>query len=145
MTKARARNIFVSIFLVSLAVQLICVVAVYVSGAIYPSDLTSILAKLLGIYAVPLAIIFGAVFATGKSVRRSVQISPALFGIASALVILWNLAFVWRSVLFCVAGFDARITDQTEYLVSYFDVVAGGGSFLLAGVLAFFFGKAESA
>jgi len=105
-----------------------------VRDRMWPEDLLALVLKLLGIYSVPLGIILGGIFAQPKGPLHD---PPA--GVAWAALLLaaiWNLPLVWRSISFGLAQ-----QDSVGDLIKYLDSVASASSFLVAGVLAFFFAK----
>jgi len=140
MTVTRARVILVGIFLVSLVIQVGVVVATYVEGAIAAKDLSSLLPKLLAIYSVHLAVIFGGIFAQIRATKQ-VNVQPMPFWIATVVAALWNLLLLWRSVAFGVAGFNVNIEDSVSSFSTYLDDASKASSFLVVGALAFFFTK----
>jgi hypothetical protein len=56
------------------------------------------------------------------------------------LAVLWNLLLIARFLAFCFAE-----RDSVGALVQYLDSVATSSSFLVAGVVVFFFGKGTAA
>jgi hypothetical protein len=49
---------------------------------------------------------------------------------------MWNLLLAWRSISFSIAA-----QDSVSDLIKYLDSIASSSSFLVAGVLTFFFAK----
>ena len=140
MTTTRARVVLVGTFLVSLVIQVGVVVATYVEGAIASKDLTSLLLKLLAIYSVHLAVIFGGIFAQTQTTNH-VNVPTVSFWIATVVAAIWNLLLLWRSIAFGVAGFNVNIEDSVLSFATYLDDVSKASSFLVVGALAFFFTK----
>ena len=121
-----------SIFLASLILQLGAFLAI--RSKMWPEDLLNLVLKLLGIYSVQLSVVLAGIFAQP---RAGLADPPAgLAWTALLLTTLWNLLLVWRSVSFSVAA-----QDSVGDLIKYIDTVASASSFLVAGVIAFFFGK----
>jgi protein-S-isoprenylcysteine O-methyltransferase Ste14 len=132
MTMNQARFGLMSIFLASLILQLGAFLAI--RSKMWPEDLLNLVLKLLGIYSVQLSVVLAGIFAQP---RAGLADPPAgLAWTALLLTTLWNLLLVWRSVSFSVAA-----QDSVGDLIKYIDTVASASSFLVAGVIAFFFGK----
>jgi len=123
-----------SIFLLSLLVQLGSFFLV--RTRMWPDEFQDLLLKLLAIYSVQLGVVLGGIFAQPKSPLADP--APWLVWTALLLVLIWNLLLVWRSLAFTLAGAE---TDSVADLIKYLDGVSSAGSFLVAGGLAFFFGK----
>jgi hypothetical protein len=132
MTMNRARFSLLAIFLAFLVAQLISFLLM--NQRLWPDELSTIVLKLLAIYAVYLGVILGGIFAHPQRILE--QPSPATAWTAILVSVLWNLLLVWRSVLFCLAN-----QDSVGELIKYLDTVASAGSFLVAGALGFFFAK----
>lgn len=133
MTPTRARSLLLCIFILCLVLQ--CGVLVLNQSAMWPEDLLKSLLTLLKLYSVPLAVIFGGIFARpGGATGPSAGVSWAAVLVASC----WNLLLVWRTIAFGLASQDS-VSDLTKYL----EDVSSAASFLVAGMLAFFFGKSS--
>lgn len=144
MTVTRARVVLVSLFLISLIVQAVAIIITYSEEAISNKDLSSLITKLLSVYAVHLAVIFGGIFAQQRNASqkgRSARVPGLAFWLAIVLAVIWNLLLVWRSVVFGMAAFDVSSEDNVGHLSNYMDTIASSGSFLVAGALTFFFSK----
>jgi len=128
----RVRFGLLAIFAFGLAIQMAAFLAV--SGKMWPEDLQSLIVKLLGLYAAPLGVILGGMFAQPKGPLA--EPPAALGGAALFLAVLWNLLLAWRSLSFSFATQDSA-TDVIKYMES----VSGASTFLVAGMLAFFFAK----
>lgn len=106
----------------------------HVRNAMWPEEFQTVLLRILGIYSAQLGIVLGAIFARPKAPSSN---PPAgLAWTALALALFWNLLLAWRTIAFSVSE-----QDSTTDLIEYFDSIAAGSSFLVAGALAFFFGK----
>ena len=140
MTIARARVSIVAVFLACLVVQAAAVILAYSKDAIAYGDLASLVTKLLAVYSVHLAVIFGGMFAQ-HSEDEPVLAPPVAFWLALVLAVMLNLLLAWRSVLFTVAAFDSSRDDSVEHLMSYIETISSASSFLVAGALTFFFAK----
>ena len=132
MSMNQARFGLMGIFLAGLVLQ----IGAYfvVRNQLWSDDFHSLLLKLLGVYSVQLGVVLGGIFAQGGA--RLEDPPTALAWSALALAALWNLLLVWRSISFSVAAQDS-VGDMLKYL----DTIASGGSFLVAGVVTFFFGR----
>ena len=143
---ARARTWLVWTFIIGLSIQCLAVIAAFTSRAISTADLIDLLKRLLSIYSIHFAVILGSVFGKSGAVSKAHGAeSDAIlaFRVALTLSVLWNLMLIWRTLQFGVHAFDTQSTDRTDLLVSYLEAVASASSFLVAGALAFFFGKSQ--
>jgi len=132
MSMNQARFGLMGIFLGSLALQLGAFFLI--SEKMWPDDLLTLVLKLLGIYSVQLSVVLGGIFAQPKAPLAA---PPAgLTWTALILATLWNLLLVWQSISFTLRP-QASLGDLLKYL----DEIASASSFLVVGVLAFFFGK----
>ena len=119
-------------FLLGLVVQLGALI--HVRNAMFPEEFQSVLIRLLSIYSAQLGVILGGIFAQSG---RSAENPPAgVAATALALALLWNVLLAWRTIDFSIAG-----QDSPSDLMKYLDSIAASSSFLVAGALAFFFGK----
>jgi len=132
MTMNRARYGLMGIFAASLVIQLTCFFVV--RGRMWPEDFNGLILKLLEIYSAQLGLVLGGIFSQINNPRSDPP--AAICWTAMTLVTLWNLLLVGRSMSFSVAQQDSA-TD----LIKYFDTVGSGSAFLVAGAVAFFFGK----
>ena len=129
-----SRAILLSIFAGALVIECIAMSVAGYRGVIYSSDVTNLIVKLLAVYSVHFAVMIGGIFAT---TRRSAARPTALArGIAFALASIWNLLLLVRIVAFAAAD-----TDSIVELDRYLTLISAGGSFLVAGMLAYFFAK----
>ena len=133
MNLTRTRYALIWIFIVFLAMQLGCLFIA--RGRMWPEEFTSIVQKLLATYAAQLGLVLGAVFAKQKASTGNPQLG--LSWVALILAIIWNLLLAARTISFSLAQQDS-IAD----LIKYFDTVGPAGAFLVAGAIAYFFGKA---
>lgn len=132
MSMNQARFGLMGIFLVSLTLQL---VAVFLTrNRMWPDEFLPLVLKLLGIYSVQLGVVLGGIFSQPKAPLA--EPPSGLTWIAFALVTLWNLLLAWRSISFSIVA-----QDSVSDLVKYLDSIASSSSFLVAGVLTFFFAK----
>lgn len=132
MSMNRARFGLMGIFLVSLVLQL---VAVFLArNKMWPEELLPLVLKLLGIYSVQLGVVLGGIFSQPRAPLA--EPPSGLTWTAFVLVTMWNLLLAWRSISFSFAAQDS-VSDLTKYL----DSIASSSSFLVAGVLTFFFTK----
>jgi hypothetical protein len=136
MSMNHARFGLMGVFLISLMVQL---GAFFLArGRMWPEEFQGLILKVLAIYSVQLGVVLGGIFAQPRT-----ALADPPRGLAwSALLLagLWNLLLVARSISFSFATEDSA-TD----LMKYIDAIGSGGAFLVAGVLAFFFGKGTGA
>jgi hypothetical protein len=132
MSMNQARFGLMGIFLVSLVLQL---VAIFLTrNRMWPEELLSLVLKLLGIYSVQLGVVLGGIFSQPRGPLA--EPPSGLTWTAFALVTMWNLLLAWRSISFGIAA-----QDSVSDLIKYLDSIASSSSFLVAGVLTFFFAK----
>jgi hypothetical protein len=132
MSMNQARFGLMGIFLVSLTLQL---VAVFLTrNRMWPDEFLPLVLKLMGIYSVQLGVVLGGIFSQPRAPLA--EPPSGLTWIAFILVTLWNLLLAWRSISFSIAA-----QDSVSDLIKYLDSIASSSSFLVAGVLTFFFAK----
>jgi hypothetical protein len=109
-------------------------VVVVLNGAdVFPDELQASLLKILSIYSVPLAAILGGIFAQRKKISGA---SAGECWAALTVAAFWNLLLLWRTFALLFSEHDT-ISDLMKYLES----ISSAASFLIVGVLAYFFGK----
>jgi hypothetical protein len=128
----RARFGLLGIFLGSLVVQLIIFFAL--RQRMWPEDFQALVAKALAIYSVHVGVILGGIFTRPKG--RFPKAAAPLAWTALSLAALWNLLLLGRT-----ASFGMASEDSPTELIKYFEAIGSGGSFLVSGVMVFFFGK----
>jgi hypothetical protein len=134
MSMNRVRFGLMSVFLLSLAAQLAALFLV--RTRMWPNEFQDLLLKLLAIYSVQLGVVLGGIFAQSRNPLADP--APALAWAALLLAVIWNLLLVSRSLLFAFAGAEG---DSVTDLMKYLEGISSASSFLVAGGLAFFFGK----
>jgi hypothetical protein len=136
MTMNQARFALLGVFVGCLVVQL---GAFFMTRSkMWPEDFLSLTLKLLAIYSVQLGVVIGGIFAQPRTPMAD---PPAgLTWTALALAALWNFLLVWRSVSFSIAP-----QDSVGDLIKYIDTIGAGSSFLVSGVVTFFFGRGTEA
>jgi hypothetical protein len=130
----QARVGIVAVFVLGLVIQAVFVILPFLRGYIDSDDVQALLLKLLDVYSVHLAVVFGGIFGQARSGRISV--SRAAFWVAFILAVIWNLLLLWRSLSFGLMSIGT-VKDLKEYL----EAVASASSFLVAGSLAYFFSE----
>ena len=121
-----------SIFMISLLLQLFLIAVDYGRNAIYPDDLRNLVVRFLAIYSVPLGVVISGIFAKSAP---STQLAPKrAFWVAISLAAVWNLLIVGRTLLFTISA-----TDKVNALVEYVDAVVATSSFLTVAALTYFF------
>jgi hypothetical protein len=134
-TVKRVRVSLIIILLAALFIELLCVILPVRSGWIESEESTKLVVRILSIYAAPLGIILGGVFAdSGREARRANDIEKWL---ALTVVSGWNLLLLWRCLFFYLVVEQNAVKHLNEYL----DAVTGASTFLIAGALAYFFTK----
>ena len=133
------------IFLAGLILATTPFLVAYGRGSIASSDLESILVSVLATYATPLAVILAGVFG-GEPKKAQRSQTPGLgkrLKFAVALAVLWNCMILWRTSLFFVRVTDDLFDDPHEIstVLQYIDLLSKSSSFLVAGALAWLFGK----
>jgi hypothetical protein len=134
-TNERARYSLLALFVCFLVVHLAAFAANY--KRMWPDEFQNLVVKTLAIYSVPLSVIMGSIFAQGPASKKR-----SAGGTATAALTLsacWNLLLAWRSISFAVAA-----KDHVTEVITYLDTISASGSFLIAGVLAFYFSKSSS-
>ena len=132
MTPRLPRNILFAVFIGGLALQ--CATLYVSRAAIWPEELSGSLLTLLKIYSVPLAVILGGTFARPRGGAGGA--SATVCWAAIILSVCWNVLLAARTTAFGLAR-ENSISDLIKYLES----ISAGASFLIAGMLAFCFGK----
>jgi hypothetical protein len=135
MRMTTARAVLIALFLLALVLQLVTVFAV--RRAMWPEDFQSLILKIITTYSVPLAVVLGNLIARPHA--RSTPVPRTLAWSAIVLTLLWNLLLVARAIDFALAS-----EDSATALMSYFDAVAASSSFLIAGIMSFFFEKSAN-
>lgn len=129
-----SRAILLSIFGGALVIECVAMFIAGYRGVIYSSDVTDLVVKLLAVYSVHFAVMIGGIFArTGRPAGRPTTLTR---GIAIGLASMWNLLLLVR-----ILAFAAADTDSIVELDRYVTLISAGGSFLVAGMLAYFFSK----
>ncbi len=132
----RDRVLLLGIFLVFLFVSIGMAFSAGASNRIFPDQATSLITRILAIYSVQLAVILGGTFAQDKS------LPPAPL---SLLIMALALSLAWNSLLLVgMLAFTRADGWKLPDLESYLDTVSKGGSFLVAGMLSYFFAGAKS-
>ena len=134
MSLSKARITLVSVFLLFFVIQISAIIVVFCKGEIYSHEMLKILLRLLVIYSVHFAVIFGGIF--GQHVSGGHQAPKYAFSIALFLSIIWNCLLCWRPLFFCFS-----INDTSASLLDYMNNVGSSSSILVAGALSFFFAR----
>jgi hypothetical protein len=143
MSFVKARMCLVWTFIIGLSTQCLAIIAAFCSRAISTADLIDLLKLLLSIYSIHFAVILGSIFGKSSAMTGTKKVASLPFRMSMSLSVLWNLMLIWRTLQFGINAFDTRSTDSTALLVSYLSSVAGASSFLVAGALAFVFGRSD--
>jgi WD40 repeat protein len=130
MMMRRAQYALLGIFTGSLAVNATAFLSV--SRSMWPEDLQQLLLTLLAVYSVPLAVILGGLFGRRRQPLRAPP--PGLAWTAILLAMGWNSLLLWRSISFSVAS-----QDSPAHVIAYMNSISAAASFLVAGMLTFFF------
>jgi hypothetical protein len=136
MSMNQARFGLMGVFLVSLILQL--GTFFLVRERMWPEEFQGLVLKVLAIYSVQLGVVLGGIFAQPRTPLANPP--RGLAWSALLLAALWNMLLLVRSISFGLAA-----EDSAADLMKYVDGVGSGGAFLVAGVLAFFFGKGTEA
>lgn len=137
MKPATLRAAIVGIFLSFLSAGAAAFAVVRMRGRIYDDELQDALLKLLSIYAVHLAVVFGAVFAQPKR-KETASISRLTAAVSLGVALLWNILLSWRTFAFAFVP-----EDSLTAVIKYMDGVSAASSFLVTGMLAFIFTRRE--
>jgi hypothetical protein len=144
-TLGKAHGILFGIFLAALVVQMVVVALAFQANAITANDASALIVTLFTIYAVPLGVVFGGVFAkeTYKRQRATTPVSSkSVVWSAVVVSVLWNLTMTWRSLRFGYAVYHPAVNDNVDQLSYFLETISTTSSFLIAGALAFFFTRA---
>jgi len=132
MTSKKNQILLLTIFLVALVIQL---AAIYIiRSAMWSNDFQAVLLKIIGIYSIPISAACGGVLALFRPKYDSK--AQGFSYVCLALVSIWNCIFIARTLSFCLAK-----GDSPSELMGFYDAVSAQSSFLIAGVLTFYFGK----
>lgn len=129
----KAKLSIIAIFLVFLTINII--ICFIIKETVWPDKFNKLLIIVLQAYSVHAAVIFASSFKNNDDQ----QIVPkSTFFLAASLSVIWNLILCIR-MLFFVCSQD----DQIQQLFTFLQDVSAGSSFLLAGMLAFFFNNSK--
>lgn len=132
----QARFVLLGIFLLFLIALLALAYATGASNRIFPDEATALMTQILAIYSIHLAVICGSIFGENKVEQKSVP--SGLLAAAIALSITWNLLLLGGMIAFLKTP-EWKLAEIRSYL----DTIAKSASFLVAGMLAFFFAGAR--
>ncbi len=132
MKYTKARQIIILIFLVSLLLNLI--LAFTKKGDIWPESFPKLIITILGVYSVHIAVIFANVFFTKPS---KALLNVNLFIMACLISAIWNALLLIRLFQFAIA----KEGDDVTFVMNYLNTVSLAGSFMLVGILTYFFAK----
>jgi hypothetical protein len=133
MTLRAAQATIFSLLLLTLAIVVGSLSYAYMVDEYFPDHLQALLLQALAQFAGPLSVVIGSFFALRRSAQRTI-VPSAVFYLSMACVTLWSLLIAGRTVTF-IASDD----EIVEMLVSWFSNVTTAASFLVTGVLAYFF------
>jgi hypothetical protein len=132
-----ARNALWVVFVASMLLEVALVAWARLTSKIYLDDLKSIMLALLAVYSVPLGIMSGGMFA--RSAGRDARDAGGPVGAAIILSLVWNLLLLGRVAVFALAS-----SDDVDALRDWVTTISTGGSFLVAGALAYYFSSDEA-
>lgn len=133
MTYTRTRLHLLLIFFIALVINLACFFICFFKDIIYQDDLTLLVTETLRLYSVHLAIILSTLF---LDVSKNMIVDKSLYLVCISIVVFWNLLLFARVLIFLVSKMD----DPAD-LLKYLNTVSASSSFLVAGILAYFFSK----
>jgi len=131
MSMNRARLALLLIFVASLLLQ--AGAFFVVRPEMWPNEFQALLLRLLAIYSIQLSVVLAGIFA-----QPSAVLAPPPAGLTWAALLAtsaWNLLLILRSTSFVLS--EDSVTDLMKDL----ETIASASSFLVAGAIAFFFGK----
>jgi hypothetical protein len=131
-----ARVTLALLFVTGLIIGFVLFYAVYAERGIRGSELQDGSLSLLGVYSVHLSIIIGGVFGSRAGAKSRVPMPAFLLAVLTASI--WNLLIVGRMFAFATA--KSQSEDVAE-VIKYIETIAASSSFLVAGVLTYFFSK----
>jgi hypothetical protein len=132
MTSKRTQMLILTVFLAAFVIQLAAMYSV--RSAMWPNDFQAVLLKIVGIYSIPISAACGGVLALFRP--KSDSKAQGFSYVCLALVSIWNCIFIARTLGFCFAK-----EDSPSDLMGFYDAVSAQSSYLIAGVLTFYFGK----
>jgi hypothetical protein len=133
MTFKKTRLHLLLIFFIALFIQLTCFYICFLREVIFPDDLTLLVTETLNLYSVHLAIILSTLF---LDMSKNSIVDKNLYIVCISIVVFWNLLLFVRVLIFLTSKHD----DPVD-LLRYLNNVSASSSFLVAGILAFFFSK----
>jgi hypothetical protein len=126
-----------SIFLFFFALQAVLLMICQVTNGIGAEKLKDLIVQLITIYSIPLSVIIAGIFAK----RRRAAKLGGIFYTSVVLAILWNGLFAWRTVELTLAAIGVG-EDRAKYFSEYLESVSKASTFLISGLLTYYFAKA---
>jgi hypothetical protein len=137
MKLANSKIILAAVFIGFLILQLVMAFILRQKDIIYQDNFTKLLIQILQVYSVHVAVIFTVGSYQQTQSENSVNLST--FVMALVLSLMWN-------VLISI-GLIQLLTDTSDnflQLTGYLKDISGYSSFLIAGVLGYFFARTKS-
>ncbi|NII26110.1 hypothetical protein HB364_13530 [Pseudoflavitalea sp. X16] len=137
---SKPQNILIAIFLLSFLIQLIIGLFGFSKTVISGDDLISILLKLFAVYSIHLSMITAGIFGQkAQPGARKPSNARSVFRLAVILSLIWNIILLWRFFVFFTAIINPAMEDSVGELIGYVDKIATASSFLVTGMLAYYF------
>jgi hypothetical protein len=135
------RKILLYVFLISLIGQILIFFIQAISDTIPFSSLTDLTTNILKIYSSHLAVIISSfIFST----KKKVYVPSTIFYVSLTLAIFWNALLVIRTVAFFIdITFSDNSRDKIDYVMSFQKEVSEISSFIVIGLMAYFFQSKE--
>lgn len=131
------KYIIAAVFLLSMVAQMFLATLLKLWGYINPEEFAPLFWKVLTIYAAPLGVILGGIYAAKQSRRKA---SGGQVWGALVLACIWNGMLLGRYLLITFRPEG----DSLENLASFQDTVLPAGSFLTSAALAYLYGAHKS-
>lgn len=133
MTYQKSKFIILWIFVGSL---ICCIVLLFLAKfreILFDDSFISLIEKTLAIYSVHLSVILATGFIDNE--KNSNIVHNPLFVTSVVLSLVWNIIIIVRIALFVFGK------DDVPLVLNFLDNVPGNSSFIVTGVIAYFFSK----
>lgn len=136
------RTTLLYIFIVTMVLQIFLFSISAIKDTISYEILTTLAINLLKVYAVHLSVIASTYFFNVKNSTLSISLS--LHWTAIILVAIWNAFLLFRSLIFFYeVNYASNMRDTVENLLQFHNLVADVSSFLIVGLISYFFQDAK--
>jgi hypothetical protein len=138
-TIRRAQIWIAAVFLVGLLCNSAAILLAWARGAIYADNVRSMLETLLAVYSAPLAIVIAGFFGQDRADEKPFF---STFWAAIAVTCMWNLFLLWAGTELLISAFASSPRESAiDDFSSYVTTISASATFLVSGVLTYFFVK----